>query len=190
LDKLAEDLHSADEQLNQLRLLEEVHSTSALAMALRKLNSSFVRELSEHQKLKDHVDALEEEREEAWKQAQAIASELDNLHTTSLHPVSSRSSMVEGSKRSSQVQLSRMASERVSKAGLRSQRSSMHSTQRLSLVSIPRSRYSVDGASIPPVPLLRAGSNNAATRRSSRVSFLFAFRSSYLLWIYVDVFLV
>jgi hypothetical protein len=47
LDRLAEDLHSADEQIAQLKLVQDVHSASALAMALRKLNASFLKQIVE-----------------------------------------------------------------------------------------------------------------------------------------------
>lgn len=146
LDKLAEDLHSADEQLSQLRSLCEVHSSSALAMALRKLNASFLRQLAEAQSLREQVGTLEAERDEAWKQAESLANEYDNLHEkTRTEPVDNFS------KRSSRVIASRKSSIRFSKAGLRSARSSMSSFRMSqSIPSGSRSAFSIED--VPPVP--------------------------------------
>jgi len=41
LDRLAEELHSLDQQLSYLESLTQIHNGSALAIALRKLNTSF-----------------------------------------------------------------------------------------------------------------------------------------------------
>ncbi|KAJ7595026.1 hypothetical protein C8J56DRAFT_1023431 [Mycena floridula] len=139
LDKLAEDLHSVDEQLAQLQSLREVHSASALAMALRKLNASFLKQLAETQALREQVGSLTEERDEAWKQAESLANEYDHLNKE------------KASNRSSRVMASRKSSIRVSKAGLRSARSSMSSFRMsMSIPSGAKSAFSVED--IPPVP--------------------------------------
>lgn len=146
LDRLAQELHSADEQLAQLRSLREVHSSSALAMALRKLNASFLKQVAESQSLREQVTSLEAERDEAWQQAESIANEFDNLHER-VGPAESQYS-----KRSSRVLASRKSSLRVSKAGLRSARSSI-SSHRMSTSTLPsgaRSAFSIED--IPPVP--------------------------------------
>lgn len=146
LDRLAEELHTAGEQLAQLKSLCEVHSTSALAMALRKLNASFLKQLAETQALREQVGSLEAERDEAWKQAESLASEYDHLHEkTQTEPIDN------SSKRSSRVVASRKSSIRVSKAGLRSARSSMSSFRMsMSIPSGSKSAFSVED--VPPVP--------------------------------------
>ncbi len=73
LDRLAEDLHSVDEQLSCLNMLVMKHSGSALAMALRKLNKSFLEKLSELELVRHEVIQLEAERNEAIKQAEEAA---------------------------------------------------------------------------------------------------------------------
>ncbi|KAJ7852836.1 hypothetical protein B0H14DRAFT_2354595 [Mycena olivaceomarginata] len=79
LDRLAEDLHSADEQITQLKSVQDVHSASALAMALRKLNASFLKQIAEAEGLRTQMESLEAERDEAWSHAGAIAVEYDNV---------------------------------------------------------------------------------------------------------------
>jgi len=81
LDRLAEELHSLDGQHAQIIQLCERHSASALAMALRKLNTSFQRSLSEVESLHQRVEALEAERDEAWRQAEGVAVDYDYLRS-------------------------------------------------------------------------------------------------------------
>lgn len=151
LDKHAEELHSADEQILQLTSLRDVHSASALAMALRKLNASFLKQVNENQELRTQVDSLEAERDEAWKHAESLAGEFDVLQQ--------KLDVAESNLRSSRVMASRKSSIRVSKAGLRSARSSMSSTHRVSGVfSGTKSTFSVDDAPpLPPMPIHRPG---------------------------------
>lgn len=148
LDKLAEELHATDQQMAQLDSLCQVHSSSALSMALRKLNSSFLKQVAENQVLKSKIETLTAERDEAWKQAEAVANDFDHLNNQPTSP---------SSKRSSRVSAVRKSSIRVSKAGLRSsnqrlsQRSSIGSVGWLS--SAPStSRSPMYRQSIPPVP--------------------------------------
>lgn len=172
LDRLTENLHSVDEQLSQLRLLREVHSTSALAMALRKLNSSLLRQTADSRRLQEKVNMLEDERDEAWAQAQIVASELDDMVEASHHL--SIDSIA--SKNSSRVQSSRLASERVTKAGLRRNASQRASTS--TTASAPRSRLSMDGGAPPlPLPFPNGDSHRRIdpSKRSSRVSIVLDF---------------
>lgn len=146
LDKLTEELHSLDGQIAHLESLTHLHNGSALAMALRKLNSSFLKQITENQALKTQVQTLEAERDEAWQQAESVAQDFDK--------------MIDGpmSNRSSHVSAKRKSSVRVSKAGLRSQRSSLGSAAianvGLSFHST-RSPLSMDRA--PPVPRILKG---------------------------------
>jgi len=160
LDHFAEELHSVDEQIAQIKSLRDIHSASALAMALRKLNTSFLKQLSDTQALRAQVEAVEAERDEAWKEAEELANDFDYLIANVKvldtlapnNPGSTRGS----SRRSSRVSASRKSSIRVSKAGLRpsrSQRSSVSSIMGLnSVLSSPgvKSSFHLDG--IPPVP--------------------------------------
>ena len=153
LDNLAEEMYSVTEQLTRLKRLGDVHSASALAMALRKLNNSFLKQMTEIQMLRQQVSSLEAERDEAWKQAEDIAQEYDDLtdRYQGEYPMSSKFA---NSRRSSHIMAVRKSSVRVSKAGLwpasvrrsiRSSSSSGHSGRGSD--SLP-----VSVGDIPPVP--------------------------------------
>ena len=109
LDRLAEEIHSVDQQLSYLDSLTHIHTGSALAMALRKLNSSFLKQVAENQVLRSQIQSLEAERDEAWQQAQNVADEYDQINDN----------IYSSSKRSSRVSAKRKSSVRVSRAGLR-----------------------------------------------------------------------
>jgi chromosome segregation ATPase len=169
LDRLAEDLHSADEQIAQLTSLRDVHSASALAMALRKLNASFLKQISEADELRARVEILQAERDEAWNQAVDVANEYDDLNERI--DVSSPGASNQ-SRRSSRVLAVKKSSIRVSKAGLRS------SSRRSSVSSIGGQRFSSSSGlpsatmeDIPPVPPIpRRRPEDIRTDFSSRVS--------------------
>ena len=108
LDRLTEELHSVDRQLSHLESLTHIHNGSALAIALRKINSSFLQKVAENQVLRGQIQSLEAERDEAWQQAQSVANEYDQINDYS--PTSTHSSRV-SAKRKSCI--------RVSRAGLR-----------------------------------------------------------------------
>lgn len=149
LDRLAEELHSVDEQLAQVSQLIQGHSTSALAMALRKLNGSFLKQFAEAQTLRKQVESLETERDEAWKQAEDAANDYDDLRTGKMETPD-----VEN--RFSRVMAVRKSSVRAAKAGLHSagyrasQRASVGSSSRGNPPSSARTTFYVDD--IPPVP--------------------------------------
>ncbi|OCH94579.1 hypothetical protein OBBRIDRAFT_722456 [Obba rivulosa] len=156
LDEVAEELYSVTDQLNQLTHLRDVHSGGALAMGLHKLNGALMKHFEEVEKLRGQVATLEAERDEAWKQAQEVAQDFDDLadrmvDQSALTPLSP-------SRRSSRVIIARKTSLRASKAGLRSSyrthsaRSSVSSRHRLSTAGSPALRSA--GANIPPVPPL------------------------------------
>lgn len=145
LDKFADELCSVDAQLAHLESLTHVHTGSALAMALRKLNSSFLKQVAENQVLRTQVQTLEAERDEAWQHAEDAASELDKMESLS-------------SRRSSRISAVRKSSIRVSKAGLRtpSQRLSQlssHGSSSHPFGTIPRSPMARP-QKIPPVPAI------------------------------------
>jgi hypothetical protein len=62
-------------------------------MALRKLNSSFLKQVAENQVLKSQIQSLEAERDEAWQQAQNVANDYNQLSNNISSP-SIRSSRV------------------------------------------------------------------------------------------------
>ncbi|PPQ92532.1 hypothetical protein CVT25_010365 [Psilocybe cyanescens] len=150
LDKHTEELHSLDGQLAYLDSLTQIHTGSALAMALRKLNASFLKQVADNQALRNQIQALEAERDEAWQQAEFVADEYDRLNDK-FDDMSS--------KRSSRVSAVRKSSVRVSKAGLRtpsqrlSQISSHGSGMHIGLTpSSSKSPLLRLERSIPPVP--------------------------------------
>ncbi|KAI0267419.1 hypothetical protein BC834DRAFT_77256 [Gloeopeniophorella convolvens] len=158
MDRITEGLYHARDQAAQLSQLLSVHSASALAMALRKLNTSFLKRSAEVQGLHQHISALEAERDEAWAQAQQVARDLDDLNDTLQTQDNNASLTRSASSRSSRVVASRKSSIRASKAGLRrgsrSQRVSSTASQlgsgRLSYMS--SGTPSLSPGVIPPVP--------------------------------------
>lgn len=156
LDQISEELYDVTTQLGQLTHLRDVHSSSALIMALHKLNKSLKKHLEEGQKLREQVTALEAERDEAWKQAQEVAQDFDDLAERADQTTPSARE-VSTSRRSSRVVLARKNSARVAKAGLRSslhrrsQRSSVSSGHQNSISPSP-ALWSAQIGDIPPVP--------------------------------------
>ena len=138
LDRLAEELHSVDRQLSYLESLTHIHNGSALAIALRKLNTSFLRQVAENQVLRGQIETLEAERDEAWQQAQSVANDYDQIINNSISnnnengPAAAATYSPSLSTSSSRVSAKRKSCIRVSKAGLRSTNSSRRPSQRLS----------------------------------------------------------
>lgn len=163
LDQLADELHNVGEQLCQLRSLSDVHSASALAMALRKINTTFLNKVAETKKLREQIEAMEAERDEAWKQAELVAQDFDNLtdqvQENDGGQGDERSVSKPLSRRSTQVSAVRKSSIRQSKAGLRSgsrcrsRRSSVSSSGTRTSLIIPASATTDDIPPVPPLPL-------------------------------------
>ena len=156
LDRIAEEMYHARDQAAQLSRMLAVHSGSALAVALRNLQSSYLKRTVDVQSLKDHVSALEAECDEAWSQAQQVARDLDDLNGALQTGSSSATRPTSCS--SSRIVVSRQSSLRLSRAGLRlnhSQRTSMASSQigsaRWSRVTAANSPSPSSGL-ISPVP--------------------------------------
>lgn len=162
LDRLTDELHTIVEQLGQLKSLRDVHSASALAMALRKVNSTFLKQVAESQKLREQIDSMEAERDEAWKQAEDVAQDFDNLSDQVLgsrgEPVEGMAALRSSSRRSARVSAVRKSSIRQSKAGLRSvskrrsQRSSVSSSGTRTSLMMSMSATSDDIPPVPPLP--------------------------------------
>jgi len=157
LDRLAEELHSLDLQLSYLESLTHVHNGSALAIALRKLNTSFLRQVAENQVLRGQIQSLEAERDEAWQQAQNVANEYDqiinnneNTATTFTSPSPSTTTT------SNRVSAKRKSCIRVSKAGLRttiSRRPSQRFSAGGGVGGVGVGSVSSSSARTPPLPL-------------------------------------
>ncbi|KAG9085063.1 hypothetical protein FRC06_003750 [Ceratobasidium sp. 370] len=156
-DQLAEDLYLVGDQLAQISRLRDVHSTSALAVALRKINGSYIRARSEVVELQAEKDALEAERDQAWRLAESLERELAEARQAS-----------QGE--SSRVSAARKSSVRQSKLSLRPsvRRSVRSSTSGASMryhgIAFPRPPTSThaplavadpantSGEFVPPVP--------------------------------------
>ncbi|KAH9940754.1 uncharacterized protein BXZ73DRAFT_88483 [Epithele typhae] len=78
-DRLSETLVRIADQKAQIQHIVDVHVSSALAMALRKLNASYAKRSGELQELRLRNEELQAELEEAWNMAQDMAQEMDDL---------------------------------------------------------------------------------------------------------------
>lgn len=169
LDKLTEELHSLDEQIAQVTQLCQAHSSSALAMALRKLNASFLKQFAEAQSLRKQVESLEAERDEAWKQAEDVANDYDDLRTGKVETPNTEN-------RFSRVTAVRKSSLRAAKAGLHrvSQRASVGNSGKNTPLSARSNSYVEEIPPVPPIPRRRpVDIMTNIPPRSSMVRFLF-----------------
>lgn len=163
-ETLGQQLHVVTDQLAQIHALHDQHLSSALIMALHKLNAGFLRASSEADDLKSQLAKAQAESEDGWDKALELERELDSLRSqpeTSLEgSVADDTMSAKGSGgRISRVSQARQSSARVSKASLRqyskgSARSSTHSLRFASLV-FPRPPsifppYSYTSTSPPP----------------------------------------
>lgn len=161
LDRLADKMHGIVLQIGHLKSLRDVHHASALAMAVRKINGLFIRQTAEKERLQGRVDALQTERDEAWKHAEGIAQDYDTLNDRVAEtPRASESRDVKinadaqtaaVSKCSERLSAKRKSTTRLSQAGLRS-RSKNRSGPSSATTTRPTSLALDD---IPPVPRLR-----------------------------------
>lgn len=78
-DKLMLELVRVADQRAQIQRIQDVHVSSALAMALRKLNASYAKRTGELREAREQIDTLKAELEEAWKVAEDMAQEMDDL---------------------------------------------------------------------------------------------------------------
>ncbi|KAG8932641.1 hypothetical protein FRC02_000817 [Tulasnella sp. 418] len=173
-DQLSEQLFQVTDQLAQISQLKERHFSSALSMALRKLNSSLIRSKGEVIDLQLQLAMVEAERDEAWSTAEAIEKELEGGKSKSPEGSSQDEELLRSpfasvtawsgslanrskSPRSSKVSVSaaRKTSIRASKASLRlsssrrSARSSTSSIRFASVVGGPNSSSGYSSSSRP-----------------------------------------
>jgi hypothetical protein len=161
-DTLAEELYQVTDQLAQLRHLHDNHYTSALAMALRKINGSLVKRDKQNSELRDRIASLEAEREYAWNVAKTVEEEARSVHDLvfAASTIGSLDSSFAAShtppsleRSNSRVEAARKGASRISQASLH-----MPSSRRSIRSSFSSSRFPSRPASsnvhedIPPVP--------------------------------------
>ncbi|KAG1738968.1 hypothetical protein EDB19DRAFT_1909017 [Suillus lakei] len=78
---LASILHMSDQQ-SQISVVQHRHWASALGIALRKLNKAFERQGDEMKRALVRIQTLEDELEEAWREAEGMAAEIDEMEET------------------------------------------------------------------------------------------------------------
>ena len=86
-ESLSQQLHVVTDQLAQITSLRERHLSSALIMALHKLNAGFLRSSAEVEELKTELAKVKGEQEDGWnkaleleRRAQARHARADNSH--------------------------------------------------------------------------------------------------------------
>ncbi|KAJ7065271.1 hypothetical protein C8F01DRAFT_737553 [Mycena amicta] len=82
-DQLLEELLKTNDQIGQLTHLQDAHFASALAIAIRKLNSSYGRRTADLIKAREKITSLQAELSDAWQQAENLAREMDELDIVS-----------------------------------------------------------------------------------------------------------
>lgn len=95
LNMLTEQLHSVDRQHAEIEKLVEVHSASALSMALRKLNASFLKQLAETKELRRQIGDMEEE---IWSLRELRSRKTSSDNQPQIFPSLGSSSYQTGSK--------------------------------------------------------------------------------------------
>jgi len=167
-ETLGQQLHVVTDQLAQINALRDQHLSSALIMALHKLNAGFLLASSEVEDLKSQLAKAQAESEDGWNKALELERELDSLRSqldNSLDGSAADDSIsakgYSSGARISRVSQARQSSARLSKASLRhysrgSARSSTHSSRFASLLpasTFPPSSYA-SPSPLPPVPAL------------------------------------
>lgn len=79
MDRFTETLLKTSEHRSQLAQVQEKHLSSALAVALRKLNASYAKRTADLKNARARIAAMQTELEEAWKVAEGMAEEMDDL---------------------------------------------------------------------------------------------------------------
>ncbi|KAG6909383.1 hypothetical protein DXG01_000826 [Tephrocybe rancida] len=78
-DELMSELLVISDQLAQISALIEHHFSSALAVALRKLNKSYAKRTQDVMNARQRMTELEADLDDAWKEAERLAQEMDEL---------------------------------------------------------------------------------------------------------------
>lgn len=64
----------------QIQHVQDIHVSSSLAMALRKLNTSYAKRTAELRQSREQIEQLKGELEDAWKEAEEMAQDMDDLN--------------------------------------------------------------------------------------------------------------
>lgn len=75
---IASVLHMSDQQA-QISMVQHRHWASALGIALRKLNKAFERQGEEMKHALIRIQTLQDELDEAWREAEGMAAEIDEM---------------------------------------------------------------------------------------------------------------
>ncbi|KAG6877542.1 hypothetical protein C0993_006235 [Termitomyces sp. T159_Od127] len=78
-DKIMTELLVINDQLTQISLLKEHHLSSALSVALRKLNKSYLKRGHDLLGAEQRISELEAVLEDAWREAERLAQEIDEI---------------------------------------------------------------------------------------------------------------
>ena len=78
-DSLLSTILQISDQQSQIALIQHQHWSSALGVALRKLNKAHERQTQELKDVQARVQTLEDELEEAWREAEKMAIEFDDF---------------------------------------------------------------------------------------------------------------
>jgi hypothetical protein len=116
LDSLTEDIRLAEAHHALLRSMCDTHSSSALAVALRKLNRSFLKQFGEVQTLRQKLETFEIRRDEDRQQTKEPYVDLDDFDDGTNPDARRRPPVTGGRNRSATV---RKSNGRLSKKGLR-----------------------------------------------------------------------
>ncbi|OAX35412.1 hypothetical protein K503DRAFT_746010, partial [Rhizopogon vinicolor AM-OR11-026] len=78
-DSILESVLQMSDQQSQISMVQHRHWASALGIALRKLNRAFERQGEEMKRALIRIQTLEDELEEAWREAEGMAAEIDEM---------------------------------------------------------------------------------------------------------------
>lgn len=78
-DYLSQCLFKVSERISQIRGLQDGHSASALALALRKINGGFLKATAEASEWKAYCNEALSERDDAWALAERLEEELEEV---------------------------------------------------------------------------------------------------------------
>ncbi|KAF8887335.1 hypothetical protein BD779DRAFT_514527 [Infundibulicybe gibba] len=78
-DACLEEVLGVSDQIAQITRLIDVHWASALAVALRKLNTSYGKRTANLNTANERISQLEAELSDAWKEAERMAREMDDF---------------------------------------------------------------------------------------------------------------
>ncbi|KAF9518770.1 hypothetical protein BS47DRAFT_196549 [Hydnum rufescens UP504] len=160
-ETLSTDLFVVMDQLAQISRLRDTHMSSALTMALHKLNAAFLRTSAETEDLRETVSLIEADRDEGWAKAFELEHTLDAVRRQLVEVAVDKSTTVPP--RGTRVSAARKSS--LSKASFRSssRRSARLSSHNMKMVNLvfphPPSAFHHD----VPAPILPLDANKLPT---------------------------